>query len=222
MNKKLITIGILILICSIVCKLIFCAIQNIELDDFKPAAVIFVVDSSAYNQQKLDEEIKYLKSVCAILDPEDSIKILTVTDTSYLIYEGAPTDGAAITNALEEFTKSDTKEYNTSYGIAIKKAFEHSLNMKKEGFRPSIVVIGALEENGDINKQIDWETLPENVKNIKKYIPEISMLFAYADPEKLDYVKTKLNPVLGEKKLIVVNEHTVNKSQRRLLEAIGR
>ena len=56
----------------------------------------------------------------------------------------------------------------------------------------------------------------------KKYIPEISMMFAYADPEKLDYVKTKLNPVLGEKKLIIVNEITVNKSQRRLLEAIGR
>ena len=48
------------------------------------------------------------------------------------------------------------------------------------------------------------------------------MMFAYADPEKLDYVKTKLNPVLGEKKLIIVNEITVNKSQRRLLEAIGR
>ena len=94
--------------------------------------------------------------------------------------------------------------------------------MKKEGYTPSVVVIGDLENEGDISKQIDWETLPQNVKNVQKYIPEISMMFAYAEPEKLDYVKTKLNPVLGEKKLIIVNEITVNKSQRKLLEAIGR
>ena len=48
------------------------------------------------------------------------------------------------------------------------------------------------------------------------------MMFAYAHPEKLDLVKTKLTPVLGEKKLIVVNEQTAAKSQRKLLEAIGR
>ena len=71
-------------------------------------------------------------------------------------------------------------------------------------------------------KQIDWNTLPENVENIKKHIPEISMMFVYAHPEKLDLVKTKLSPVLGEKKLILVNEQTTNKSQRKLLEAIGR
>ena len=55
-----------------------------------------------------------------------------------------------------------------------------------------------------------------------KYIPEISMMFAYAHPEKLDLVKTKLTPVLGEKKLIVINEQSTSKSQRKLLEAIGR
>ena len=48
------------------------------------------------------------------------------------------------------------------------------------------------------------------------------MMFVYAHPEKLDFVKTKLTPVLGEKKLIIVNEQTVAKSQRKLLEAIGR
>ena len=87
---------------------------------------------------------------------------------------------------------------------------------------PSIVVIGDLENEGDVTKQIDWEKLPQNVKNIKKYIPEISMMFAYAHPEKLDLVKTKLTPVLGEKKLIVINEQSTSKSQRKLLEAIGR
>ena len=48
------------------------------------------------------------------------------------------------------------------------------------------------------------------------------MMFVYAHPEKLDTVKTKLSPVLGEKKLVIANEKTVSKSQRKLLEAIGR
>ena len=222
MNKRLIISGILILVCSIVLKLIYCGIKNIKIDEFHPAAIIFVVDSSASNQAKLDEEIKYLKSVCAILDPEDTIKILKVSESSYLIYEGAPTDGSNISNALKEFTKYDSEEYGTAYGEALKKAFEHSLTMKKEGYVPSIVVIGDLENEGDVSKQIDWDTLPQNVKNVKKYIPEISMMFVYADPEKLDNVKMKLNPILGEKKLVLVNEQTVDKSQRKLLEAIGR
>ena len=222
MNKRLIISGILILVCSIVLKLIYCGIKNIKIDEFHPAAIIFVVDSSASNQAKLDEEIKYLKSVCAILDPEDTIKILKVSESSYLIYEGAPTDGSNISNALKEFTKYDSEEYGTAYGEALKKAFEHSLTMKKEGYVPSIVVIGDLENEGDVSKQIHWDTPAQSVKKEKKYIPEISMMFVYADPEKLDNVKMKLNPVLGEKKLVLVNEQTVDKSQRKLLEAIGR
>ena len=222
MNKRLIIIGFLILIISVVGKLLFSAVKNIKFDEFHPAAVIFAIDSSASNQAKLDEEIKYLRSICSILDPEDKIKILKVSEKSYLIYEGAPTDGSSINASLEDFTKLDASDYGTAYGEALKKAFEHALTMKKEGYIPSIVVIGDLENEGDISKQIDWKTLPQNVENIKKYRPEISMLFAYAHPEKLDLVKMKLTPVLGEKKLIIVNEHTAAKSQRKLLEAIGR
>ena len=222
MNKRLIIIGFLILVICVLGKLLFTGLKNIKLDEFHPAAVIFVIDSSASNQAKLDEEIKYLRSICSILDPEDLIKILRVSESSYLIYEGAPTDGSVINDALKEFTKLDSSDYGTAYGEALKKAFEHSLTMKKEGYIPSIVVIGDLENEGDISKQIDWETLPQNVANVKQYIPEISMLFAYAHPEKLDLVKTKLTPVLGEKKLIVVNEQTATKSQRKLLDAIGR
>lgn len=222
MNKRLIISGFLILICAIILKLLYVGLKNIKIDEFHPAAVIFVVDSSASNQAKLDEEKDYLKSICAILDPEDVIKILKVSESSYLIYEGVPTDNSAINKTLGEFTKYDSEEYGTAYGEALKKAFEHALNMKKEGYVPSIVVIGDLENEGDVTKQIDWEKLPQNVKNIKKYIPEISMMFAYAHPEKLDLVKTKLTPVLGEKKLIVINEQSTSKSQRKLLEAIGR
>ena len=94
--------------------------------------------------------------------------------------------------------------------------------MKKEGYIPAVVVVGDLENEGDVAKQINWETLPQNVKTVQQYAPEIAMMFVFAHPEKLDLVKTKLNPVLGETKLIVANEQNVDKANRRFLEAIGR
>ncbi len=222
MNKRLILVGILILGLAIVCKLLFIAAKNIKVDDFHKAAIIFVIDSSASNQKMLPDEIKYTKSLCSILDPEDEIKILKVSESSYLIYEGSPSDSKGITKAVEAFTKFDAKDYGTAYGEGLKKAFEHCLTMKKEGYIPSVVVIGDLENEGALEKQINWETLPENVKKLQEYIPEISMMFVYAHPEKLDLVKTKLNPVLGEKKLVIANEANVDKANRRFLAAIGR
>lgn len=222
MNKRLIIVGFLILAVSIIGKLLFVLAKNIKIDDFHKSAVIFVVDSSASNQNMLPTEIKYIKSLCAILDPEDAIKILKVSQNSYLIYEGSPSDSTGIRKALNAFTKYDSKDYGTAYGEALKKAFEHCITMKKEGYIPSVVVIGDLENEGDITKQINWETLPKNVENIQKYIPEIAMMFVFAHPEKLDLVKTKLTPVLGEKNLIIANEQNVDKANRRFLEAIGR
>ena len=221
-NKRLIILGILFLGIAIVCKLLFVALKNVKIDEFHKSAVIFVVDSSASNQQMLPTEIKYLKSLCSILDPEDEIKILKVSEKSYLIYEGSPSDSQGITKAVGAFTKYDAKDYGTAYGEALKKAFDHCLTMKKEGYVPAIVVIGDLENEGAVERQINWETLPKNVEAVKEYIPEISMMFVFAHPEKLDLVKTKLNPVLGEKKLIVANEQNAQKAQRRFLEAIGR
>lgn len=222
MNKRLIIVGLLILGIAIVGKLLFFAAKNIKVDEFHKAAIIFAVDSSASNQKNLPEQIRYLKSLCAILDPEDEIKILKVSEDSYLIYEGSPGNMKGITKAVEAFTQYSANDYGTAYGTAIKKAFEHCLTMKKEGYIPAVVIIGDLENEGAAEKQINWDTLPENVKSVKEYIPEISMMFVYAHPEKLDMVKTKLNPVLGEKKLIVANETNVDKANRRFLEAIGR
>ena len=119
-------------------------------------------------------------------------------------------------------TKLDSKDYGTAYGEAIKKAFDHCLTMKKEGYVPAIVVVGDLENEGDVSKQVNWDTLPQNVQNVQKYAPDLAMMFVYAHPEKLDLVKTKLNPVLGETKLIIANEQNVDKANRRFLEAIGR
>ena len=69
MNKRIIITGFLILAIAIIGKLLFVIGKNIKIDDFHKAAVIFVVDSSASNQKMLPEEIKYIKSLCAILDP---------------------------------------------------------------------------------------------------------------------------------------------------------
>lgn len=221
-NKRLIIIGFLILAIALIGKLLITGLKNIKIDDFHKAAIIFVIDSSASNQKMLPDELKFTKSLCSILDPEDEIKILKVSQDSYLIYEGSPSDSKGITKAVEAFTKYNPNDYGTAYGTGLKKAFDHCLTMKKEGYVPAVVVIGDLENEGDTQKQVDWNALPENIKNIKEYIPEISMMFVYASPEKLDLVKTKLNPILGEKKLIIANETNVDKSKRRFLEAIGR
>ena len=222
MNKNLIKIGLLILAAAIVCKLLFVAVKNIKIDDFHKAAIIFVIDSSASNQKALPDQIKYVKSLCAILDPEDAVKILKVSQDSYLIYEGSPSDSKGITKAVEAFTKFEAKDYGTAYGEALKKAINHCLTMKKEGYVPSVVVVGDLANEGNVTKQINWETLPENITKAQEYMPDLAMMFVYAPPEKLDLVKTKLAPVLGEKKLVVANEANVDKASRRFLEAIGR
>ena len=222
MNKRLVVLGILILGIAIISKLIFVLAKNIKVDEFHKSAVIFVVDSSASNQSKLSEQIKYLKSLCSILDPEDEVKILKVSQKAYLIYEGTPSDSMGITKAVTEFPKYDKNDYGTAYGEGLKKAFSHALTMKKEGYVPAIVVIGDLANEGDVSKQINWEVLPKNVESVLQYAPDLAMMFVYAHPERLDMVKELLNPVLGEKKLIVANEQGAQKAQRRFLEAIGR
>ena len=221
MNKKLITMGFIILAMAVIAKSLFVIAKNIKIDDFHKEAVIFVIDSSASNQEKLSDEIKYVKSLCAVLDPEDAIKIIKVSQSSYLIYEGNPGDSVGIGKAIEAF--ANNKKYNyTSYGEALKKAMNYCLAMKKEGYRPSVVVIGDLKNEGILEKQLNWETLPQNIKNIQKHIPELAMMFVYAGPEKLDLVKTKLSPILGETKLVVANEAMLDKSNTRFLKAIGR
>ena len=222
MNKKLIILGFIILGVCVVGKLLWTGLKNFKPDDFKKAAIIFVVDSSASNQEKLPDEIKFIKQLCKILDPEDAIKILKVSEKSYLIYEGSPLETSAISKSFDAFAKLDEKDYGTAYGEGIKKAFSHALTMKKEGYVPSVIVVGDLENEGATDKQINWDTLPNNVKKVQEQIPEISMVFLYAHPEKLDLVKEKLSPVLGENKLIIASEYAIDKVSRKILDAIGR
>ena len=198
------------------------ALSKLKVDDFHKAAIIFVVDASASNQKQLPAQTRILKQLCSMLDPEDHIKILRVSESSYLIYEGSPQSTSEIRKSMAAFTKYDSKEYGTAYGLSLKKSFNHALNMHKEGYIPAVVVIGDLENEGDPDKQINWETLPEDIQNLKDKTGNFSMMFLFASPDKLDFVKESLSPVLGEDKLILGSETTAEKSLRKFLNAIGR
>lgn len=197
-------------------------LTKLKVDDFHKAAVIFVVDASASNQANLPAEKMLIRQLCSMLDPEDHIKILRVSEESYLIYEGSPQSSSEVRKAMEKFTQFDSKEFGTAYGLSLKKAFKHALNMSKEGYIPAVVVIGDLENEGAEEKQIDWNELPKEVSNVKNQAENFSMMFLYAKPEKLDLVKEKLSPVLGENKLVIGNEATTSKALRRFLNSIGR
>ena len=222
MNKRIITLGLVILCVSIVLKLIYSGLKNIKLDEFKPASVMFVVDSSASNQSKLAEQKKFLKQICAQLDPEDQIKIIKVSQEAYMIYEGSAQSSSAITKSMEAFTKYEPEALGTAYGEGLKKAFSYALSMKQEGYTPAVVVIGDLENEGDTSKQINWDTLPKNVEKVQQYAPDIVMMFLFAHPQKLDMVKEKLGGILGEKNLILAPEQNADKSLRKFIDALGR
>ena len=207
----------------VIALLITCiGLSRVKVDDFHKAGIIFVVDASASNQKKLPQQTKILKQLCSMLDPEDHIKILRVSESSYIIYEGSPQSTSEIRKSMAAFTKFDSKEYGTAYGLSLKKSFNHATNLAKDGYVPAVVVIGDLENEGDVSKQINWETLPDEVKKVKDETGDFAMMFLYAAPDKLDNVKEKLSPVLGENKLIIGSETTAEKSLRKFLNAIGR
>lgn len=222
MNKRLIILGIIILAVSVLVKLIWSGMSKIKVDDFKPAAVTFVVDSSASNQKDLPEQKKLLKQICNLLDPEDKIKIIRVSEDAYLIYEGAPFNGSNINKVMNAFTAYDEKDYGTAYGVGLDKALRYSVDMKKMGYMPAIVVIGDLENEGAVSKQINWNTLPSNVKKVQTSAPDLAMMFLYAHPSKLDTVKEILTPVLGENKLIVSPKQNCDKAIRQFVHALER
>lgn len=202
--------------------LLIFGISKIKVDEFNKASIMLIVDSSASNQKYLSEQKMIIKQLCSMLDPEDHIKILRVSQDAYIIYEGSPQSGSEIRKALDKFTQYDEKEYGTAYGQALKKAFNYSITMSKEGYIPAVVVVGDLENEGSKEKQINWNTISSDVSNLKKQVNNFSMMFLYASPQKLDLIKEVLNPVLGENNLIIGNEITTSKSMRRFLNALGR
>ena len=218
-TKKLCILAILFIL--MVTILVSCC-KSIKIDDFHPASVIFVMDSSASNQGKLDEQKKLVKQICNRLDPEDKIKIIRVSEEAYLIFEGSPHNSKNITDSMNEFTQYDSKDWGTAYGDGIKKALEYSASMNNEGFKPSVVVIGDLENEGVVEKQLNWNTLPNDIRKFKNNVPDFVMFFAFAHPQKLDLVKSKLSPILGETKLIISTEQNIDKSMNKFLTEIER
>lgn len=222
MNKNLIKLLIVIIAALAGLALLIFALKNIKVDDFHPAAVIFVIDSSASNQQKLDEQKDFVAQACKRLDPEDHVKIIRVSEDAYLIYEGSALSSRNIRKSLDAFTQYDEKEWGTAYGEGVNKAVLYSQTMFEEGYNPAIIVVGDLENEGKQDKQINWDNLPKQLKLLKADVPNLAMMFVYAHPQKLDMVKTKLTPVLGESNLIVSTEENLDKSLSRFLKAIER
>lgn len=89
MDKRLITVGLVILGAAIFIKTAFVLLSHVKIDEFHKTAITFIVDTSSANQAKIPAQTKYIKSLCAVLDPEDAIKIIKTDKISYLIYEGS-------------------------------------------------------------------------------------------------------------------------------------
>ncbi len=83
---------------------------------------------------------KFVKQVCNRLDPEDVIKIIRVSEEAYLIYEGSSHHTKAISDSMNEFTKFDSKDWGTAYGVGLDKALSFAVSMQKR----------------DINHQLLW------------------------------------------------------------------
>ena len=96
----------------------------------------------------------------------------------------------------------------------------YAKQMKKSGDIPSVVVIGDLENEGAAEKQLNWNTLPNDIKGVQAVAPEFSMMFLYAHPSKLDMVKETLSPVLGEEKLIISPKQNCDKAIRQYINTL--
>ena len=92
----------------------------------------------------------------------------------------------------------------------------------KIGVQLTVVVAGDLENEGDIDKQINWNNLQAQVKAAQAKAPDLVMMFVYAHPQKLDIVKTTLYPVLGESKFLIATEQGIDKTINKFLTTIGR
>lgn len=92
-------------ICFVLLGLSILGLSKLKVDDFHKAAVIFVVDSSASNQKRLPKQKMIIRQLCSMLDPEDNIKILRVSEDSYLIYEGSPQSSAEVRKSMENSLK---------------------------------------------------------------------------------------------------------------------
>lgn len=222
MFRRTCILSLLLLISVYALKLIIVGFQNMDLGEFKPVSAIFLLDISASNRNMLAQQEQTILKISKRLDSEDHALIYVVTEDAYSVYNGNPHKLVAMRESMKKQGKFDEKSFGTAYGLALKKAIGDALRYKQDGYKPAIIVLGDLENEGDITKQINWSTLPKNIQKTLKYIPDLTLAFLYAHPQKLDDVRQTLLPVIKEKNLIVASEENVDQAVRKILEAVGR
>lgn len=222
MFRKSLIFGFLLVVVVIVIKLAVAGMSRVEFSEFKPVCAIFLLDVSASNREMLWSQQQTILKIGKKLDSEDHAKIYVVTEDAYEVYDGAPHKTIAMRQAMNKRSEFDSKAYGTAYGVALKKAIGDALRYKADGYTPAIIVLGDLENEGAIDKQINWDILPKNLQKTLQYIPDLSLTFLYAHPEKLDAVKQKLVSVMGEKQLVMASEENVDLAVRKFSTAVGR
>ncbi len=222
MFRRTCTLGLLFLVAVYALKLIIVGFQNMDLGEFKPVAAVFLLDISASNRNLLAQQEQTILKISKRLDSEDHALIYVVTEDTYSVYNGNPHKLVAMRESMKKRGAFDDKSFGTAYGLALKKAIGDALRYKQDGYKPAIIVLGDLENEGDITKQINWSTLPTNIQKTLKYIPDLTLAFLYAHPQKLDDVRHTLLPVIKEKNLIIASEENVDQAVRKILEAVGR
>ncbi len=222
MFRKAIILGLIIPLAVYIGKLLAVGISKIQPTEFKPVFGIFLLDISASSRALLDEEQECIVRIAKKLDSDDHVKIYVVTQDAYEVYDGSPHKGSLMRAAMKKRSVFDSTAFGTAYGSALKKAVGDALRYKAEGYTPAIIVLGDLENEGAVDKQINWNTLPKNIENTLKYIPELSLTFLYAHPQKLDDAKQALISVLKEDKLIIASEENIEMALRKFSKAVGR
>lgn len=226
MFRKAIVFGILIPIIVFIGKVTVIGIKSFQPSEFKPVISIFLLDISASSRNLLEEEQNYILRMAKRLDSEDHTRIYVVSEDAYEVYDGNPHKTSEMREALKKRSAYDSKAYGTAYGLALKKAIGDALIYKEKGYTPAIVVLGDLANEGDVKKQINWVTLPKNIQNTMRYIPDLSLTFLFADPQKLDEVRQVLIPVFKEANktdnLIFASEENVEQALRKFSRAVNR
>ena len=220
MFRKTCTLGIILVLALYIIKCVFILLSGIELADFKQAGVIFLLDTSASNKNLQARQEKTIVKMCKSLDVDDKAIIYVVTENTFQIYNGNPHKVGVIKKAFEERAKLDSKSWGTAYGAAIKQAVDDALALKNQGFKPSIVILGDLENEGDIKKQINWNKLPSNMKKTLKYLPDLSVVFLYAHPEKLDMARNTLKTVFPANQLFFASEENVELTVKGFMKSV--
>lgn len=222
MFRRTFILGLILVVAVYAIKFIVVSFQNMDLGEFKPVSAIFLLDISASNRNLLSQQEQTILKISKRLDSEDHALIYIVTEDTYSVYNGNPHKLVAMRESMKKRGAFDSKSFGTAYGLALKKAIGDALRYKQDGYKPVIIVLGDLENEGAITKQINWSTLPKNIQNTLKYIPDLTLAFLYAHPQKLDDVRHTLLPVIKEKNLIIASEENVDQAVRKILEAVGR